>query len=371
MCIHLKQKNYCKDCNGASLCSHGKRKDACVDCDGVNICPHFKYRNYCADCKGVSMCSHGKRKAYCKDCGGSQICTHGNRKSICKECQGSQLCIHARYKSQCIECKGKSVCLHNRIKRLCKECQGSGICLHGKIKTNCKECKGTNICEHNVYRINCIECKGSKICIHGLRKTRCHECDGRELCNSCKITTSNSKYKNHCLRCYIHLFPDEPITKNYKTKEKTVVDFVIKEFPDFDWISDKKVKEGCSKRRPDLLLDLGYQIVIIEIDENQHNNYDSLCENKRLMEISQDLGHRPIVFIRFNPDDYINESNEKIKSCWSITRNTGICIIKNKKEWTNRLEKLKEKIQYFCMEENKTEKTLEIIHIFYNETKKE
>ena len=31
---------------------------------------------------------------------------------------------------------------------------------------------------------------------------------------------------------------------------------------------------------------------------------DCSCENKRIMEISQDLGHRPIVFIRFNPDEY-------------------------------------------------------------------
>ena len=48
-------------------------------------------------------------------------------------------------------------------------------------------------------------------------------------------------------------------------------------------------------------------IIIVEIDENAHINYDSSCENKRLMELSQDLGFRPIVFIRFNPDDYIDK----------------------------------------------------------------
>ena len=69
---------------------------------------------------------------------------------------------------------------------------------------------------------------------------------------------------------------------------------------------DKKIQDGCSTRRPDLFLDLGYQIIIIEIDENQHIDYDCSCENKRIMELSQDVGHRPIVFIRFNPDDYKN-----------------------------------------------------------------
>ena len=72
---------------------------------------------------------------------------------------------------------------------------------------------------------------------------------------------------------------------------------------------DKKLFEFfiCSKRRPDLFLDLGYQILIIEIDENQHLDYDCSCENKRIMELSQDVGHKPIVFIRFNPDEYCND----------------------------------------------------------------
>ena len=38
-------------------------------------------------------------------------------------------------------------------------------------------------------------------------------------------------------------------------------------FSDYTWISDKKIYDGCYKRRPDLLLDLGYQVIIIEVDE--------------------------------------------------------------------------------------------------------
>ena len=54
------------------------------------------------------------------------------------------------------------------------------------------------------------------------------------------------------------------------------------------------------------------------------------------MELSQDLGHRPIVFIRFNPDEYDN-----ITSCWG-TNTKGICVVKkNKKtEWLERLNAL-------------------------------
>ena len=62
------------------------------------------------------------------------------------------------------------------------------------------------------------------------------------------------------------------------------------------------------------MVDFGSHIIVIEIDENIHSNYNCICENKRLMEISKDLGHRPIVFIRFNPDSYIDKDGKKIKS---------------------------------------------------------
>ena len=55
--------------------------------------------------------------------------------------------------------------------------------------------------------------------------------------------------------------------------------------------------DGCSKRRPDLLLDMGYHIIIVEVDENKHTGYDCSCENKRLMELSQDLQHLSLIHI--------------------------------------------------------------------------
>lgn len=137
-------------------------------------------------------------------------------------------------------------------------------------------------------------------------------------------------------------------------------------FPKFTWVSDKKVQNGCSRRRPDLLLDMGSHIIIVEIDENAHTNYDCSCENKRLMELSQDLGHRAIVFIRFNPDDYINKSGKKIKSCWKINKTTGLVVLNLKKinKWENRIKSLLKQIKYWI--KNPTEKTIEIIELFFN-----
>jgi hypothetical protein len=180
-------------------------------------------------------------------------------------------------------------------------------------------------------------------------------------------TFVSEKYDGYCLRCYIHLFPDKPVSRNYKTKETTVVEYITNHFPQFSWISDKTIQGGCSKKRPDLICDLGYQVIIVEIDENQHIDYDCSCENKRIMELSQDVGHRPIIFIRFNPDDYENKE-KNITSCWGINKN-GICVIKKtkKEEWNERLQALKSQIEYWSNEENKTEKTVEIIQLFYNQ----
>jgi hypothetical protein len=180
-------------------------------------------------------------------------------------------------------------------------------------------------------------------------------------------TRVKEKYDGYCLFCYMNLFPDKPVSRNYKTKEYSVVDHVKTAFPEWSWIADKIIAGGCSKRRPDLLLDLGYQIVIIEIDENQHIDYDCSCENKRIMELSQDLGHRPIVFIRFNPDDY-TKNGKTIPSCWGVN-DKGICVVKKSKtnEWVRRLNTLETQIQYWVNPTNKTNKTIEIIQLFYDE----
>lgn len=81
------------------------------------------------------------------------------------------------------------------------------------------------------------------------------------------------------------------------------------------------------------------------------------------MELSMDLQHRPIVFIRFNPDDYTNEDGILVKSCWKLTKLGVMCIV-NKKQWYERIEILKQQIKYWI--DNPTDKMVEIIQLFYN-----
>jgi len=81
------------------------------------------------------------------------------------------------------------------------------------------------------------------------------------------------------------------------------------------------------------------------------------------MEISRDLGHRPIVFIRFNPDAYVKD-DKKITSCWAQNGHGIMCIKKSKqKEWQDRIEILCAQIDYWT--QNPSEKTVEIVELFY------
>ena len=322
--------------------------------------------NICQPIRKKYHCEHNKEKYKCKDCNGSSICEHNKEKYKCKDCGGSSLCKdHGVCKYRCKDCKGVGICEHGKQKQYCKECDGIYICEHSKVKHKCKECGGNGVCEHGKQKQFCKDCKGSWICIHNKRKDYCKECDGRELCKSqwCSVM-KNKKYEGYCLFCYVNLFPDNEIIRNYKTKEKSVVESIKTKFPEFSWVTDKKISNGCSNRRPDLLLDLGFQVIIIEIDEDKHNNYDLICENKRIMEVSQDLSHRNVIFIRFNPDSY-KDGDKKVTSCWSFNKKGIMSIKKCKtKEWSERLEKLNSMIRHWC--DNTSSKMVHIEHLFYD-----
>jgi len=385
ICEHNKRKAYCKDCGGSSLCEHNKRKSRCKECGGSELCDHNKLKSQCKDCDGARICEHKKQKSCCKECGGISICEHNKRKYDCKECDGSRFCEHKKDKRFCKECGGSGLCIHEKLKRFCKECGGSGLCIHKIAKAICKECDGSSICEHNkskyVCRVcnhlsycihnklkkYCKECDGHSLCIHNKLKRYCKECDGCDICKTplC-YTFKNKKYDGHCFVCYVNLFPDKPNSRNYKTKERSVTEFILNTFSQYTWTTDKKIEDGCSQRRPDLLLDLGYQVIIVEIDETQHRNYEEICNNRRTMEISKDLNHRPIIFIRFNPDAYKDSDGKLINSCWKINKD-GLCSLNKKSEWSSRLDKLKLLIEFWCDENNKSEKTIEVEHLFFDE----
>lgn len=184
-----------------------------------------------------------------------------------------------------------------------------------------------------------------------------------KLCmnNGC-YTYSSEKYKSYCYRCFVYKFPNEKVAINHKVKEKHVADFVKESLQDVEMIFDKHLQGGCSKKRPDIFIERYSHAIIVEVDENQHNNYS--CENKRMMEIFQDLGNRPLVFIRFNPDEYVDEKGNNVKSCFAYHKTLGVPYVADKEQWDARLNVMLKTLQEHL--DNPPKKEVSIINLFYD-----
>ena len=349
-CIHNKRPNYCKPCNGASFCEHGKYKGRCkIDgCFGGQLCEHKIIKYYCTPCGGGGICDHKLQRARCPKCSPENRCEHGNEKETCGRgnCHGNQRCKeHNTRKSQCVKCKGSSICKHNRQKSQCieDECWGSQMCLHRKRRTTCKECEGGSICDHKKYRSDCTECGGSSTCVHKKRRYECSICFVRpeNFCTLCKnIYVKGCPYYPTCHRCYYHLHPDEDMPTSFKSKQHYIHDFLVENINEKIHY-DKAIEGGCSKKRPDLFIDMFTHCIIIECDENQHVNYS--CENKRTMELFSDLGNRPLVVIRFNPDRYKKSNGGYSEKCFEFDEKN---VILPTSEWNIRKENLLQTIKY-------------------------
>lgn len=66
-------------------------------------------------------------------------------------------------------------------------------------------------------------------------------------------------------------------------------------------------------KRPDFIITTNWGTVILEIDEHQHNrkNYPCECEVSRMKMLYFDVGVKNLLFIRYNPDAYINIPGQK------------------------------------------------------------
>jgi hypothetical protein len=207
--------------------------------------------------------------------------------------------------------------------------------------------------------------KGISTYISGGRRKQYETMKQKNQCSNylCE-STGFEKYKVFCIRCFVHLHPDNTIVKRYKTKESLVVECVKNAFPNETMVFDKKVEGGCSRYRPDIFLDCLTHSIVIEVDENQHNSYDCSCENKRMMAIFQDLGQRPLVFIRFNPDDYIDDQGKNVKSCFKYMSKIGLPSVNKEKEWKARLDVLICRIEHHVSNVPQQELTVE--HLYYD-----
>jgi hypothetical protein len=279
----------------------------------------------------------------------------------CKKCKINDMIDIVTKK--CITCKSKHPIFNYEggIRKYCGDCKLENM-VHIKIK-KCVSClkKGPSFgYKHDSSASFCFDCKEDNMI--NISNLKCIKCD---------FNFVSKKYKPYCTTCYMFDNPNESITRNYKVKENTIMKFVKDRYP--NCILYTIISGGCSKRRPDGLIEFELFSIIVEIDENCHRSYQDICENKRIMEIYIDLGFRPLTVIRLNPDNYVNIDNKKIKSIFSKDNKTQK-LKASKKELTNRVEILLQSLEKninlmnMSFEDKDTNiKSLNIEYLFFNE----
>jgi hypothetical protein len=192
--------------------------------------------------------------------------------------------------------------------------------------------------------------------LEGGHSTHCAACRTPTMVNltndKCSTgcgTIVTNRYDGYCLRCFVNLFPDQTVSRNYKVKELHFMES-IKTSGIFDDLEaervtfDKILSGGCSLRRPDISIEMYTHTIIIENDENQHQDYS--CEHKRMMQLFQDTGNRPLVLLRFNPDGYKNADGEKVPSCFKWHKKLGVPMIKDQDAWQARIYDFVKLVKY-------------------------
>ena len=373
------------DGEGTQFCSKHKEIDMinllCKLCVCGKARPTFNYiglkSEYCKLCKKEDMINVNDKN--CK-CGKSRPCFNykGVKAEYCKCCKANDMINVVAVPCKC----GKSSKPNFNFKGLnpeyCSKCMIDGMidvvhvrCYCGKAQPSfnykglnseyCKLCKTDDMIL--IRKRICIACHTGQATynLFGLKSKYCNQCKTSEMINiidKCRNVTctvsGNKKYKYYCTFCYQHLFPDDEASKNIriKTKENYVRDYLKEQFDGF--IHDIKLWTGncdCShRRRIDFRKLIGNTLLCIEVDENQHNRYAEKDEEIRYDDLYMIHGGK-FVFIRFNPDSFINSLGTKKNPYMKL-----------------RMESLKneiyKQIDRITNEENK--ELLEIVYLFYN-----
>jgi hypothetical protein len=258
---------------------------------------------------------------------------------------------------------------NNKMSQVCKTCK-EDLSID-KFRTGLKSCKKCNYnkskCEHGKEKKKCAICDGSGLCEHKKQKLGCNICNESINCGICKAIQPSKKSKFYplCEACFCQEYPDSPLSVNYKIKERYLFDEIKNRFSGVNMRINKRVDNGCSRRKPDILIDKGIFSIIIECDENQHKNYE--CEEKRIMELFQDLGNRPLVLIRFNPDSYTTNS-VAYEGCFQDVKHIFQKKFYNLLEfqWLKRIEALEAIIKKYLLSDEIPEKEITIEKLFYD-----
>ena len=171
---------------------------------------------------------------------------------------------------------------------------------------------------------HCVPCKSPEmVCTHG-NMCQCgkHACFGipggkATCCATCQTDGMQDVVSKRCVEvdCEVIINSSQKYCANHDTEKKRVTrrkEFILGHHLK-DVISvlftawnkmPKNARECGGAYRPDFVYVLDHYIIIVECDEFGHEQYDISCDRKRMVDLFNAYGGRPILFIRWNPDPF-------------------------------------------------------------------
>ena len=374
-----------RDGNGTQFCSRHKIKGMinllCKLCDCGLARPTYNYlglsANFCKECKNEDMvnvndkkCKCGKARPsfnlkglcpeYCSKCKTNEMINVKDSYCMCGKSQNPNFNFIGLTPEYCSNCMSEGMIDIRHAKCKCGKVQPS-FNYEGLVPEFCKSCKKEDMIM--IRKRVCIKCCKNQATYNliGEKARYCNQCktnDMINIINKCKneicTNTGNIKYNYYCTHCFQHLFPNNNLSKNIrkKTKENYVRDYLKERFEGF--IHDIPLWTGncdCThRRRIDFRKLIGNTLLCIEVDENQHKRYKENDEEIRYDDLFMLHGGK-FIFIRFNPDKFINANNTEKNPYMKIR----MPLLKNE---------INKHVERIINEENKD--LLEIFYLFYD-----
>jgi len=128
-----------------------------------------------------------------------------------------------------------------------------------------------------------------------------------QTCSKCQLQEIiYNRADNLCKNC-------DPVQIQRATKAKELAVKAILDVANINYSHDRTVDgSDCGKERPDFVIYTAtHHVIVLEVDENQHKSYPCVCEQNRMVNLSQAFGGQPVIFMRYNPDDYKNHKGHK------------------------------------------------------------
>lgn len=251
-------------------------------------------------CKRHSGANDKRKRCSENDCSniaqkGGKCYTHGESQKRCivdgclnASRRGGRCISHGAEKRKCSE----SECLNRAVK--------GGVCVkHGAVTIRCsiEGCENKSI-------------EGGRCVLHGANTPKCSHpgCNyGRRKEGLCGYHHPTA---NKCINCQFFQVAIKgsmcSTCGGYRqnSEEYRLRDLINLWFQDLKIAHNKIIEGSCLRYRPDFFIEAPKgHIIIVEVDEEHHKQYDVNCEIVRMFNIQQAI-MTPIVFVRYNPDAY-------------------------------------------------------------------